>query len=77
MGRLRLGEQDLSNVIYHLGSPLSDLLFSTLRADGRIEIYAEPGRYRLTCQARPMERPKSIEIEIGAPTEQLIDASEP
>lgn len=75
-GRLRLGEQDLRNVRYSLESGLGSLL-SGFSADGKIELYAEPGRYRLSVRARPMEEPKQIEIVIGSPSEQLIDASEP
>ncbi len=55
----------------------NDYLLTGLSADGRIELYATPGRYRLTVEARPMQDSKTIEIEIGNPTEQVIDAAEP
>jgi protocatechuate 3,4-dioxygenase beta subunit len=75
--RLRLGDQDLRNVRYSLQAPGLGTLLVGLSADGRIELHADPGRYQLSVQARPMEEPRQIEIEIGAPSEQLIDASEP
>ncbi len=77
IGRLRLGEYDLRNVRYSLQSRGRAHLLSGLSADGRIELYANPGRYRLSVVARPMEDAKTIEIEIGNPTEQIIDAAEP
>ncbi len=75
-GRLRLGDRDLRNVRYSLDSAFGRLL-SGVSAEGIIEFYAPPGRYRLDLFARPMEDSKELEIEIGSPTEQLIDAGEP